>query len=115
MTPEGLHTFVGQYANTRVSHLFLCPNAMRASFKSSTRDAIWELGDQRMPSGLHKRWLNNARILHERGLDPYTIWITRCREKRISPWLSMRMNDVHDVSDVKNFMHSTFWVKHPQY
>ena len=115
MTLEGLHQFVDQYAGTKVSHLFLCPNAMRASFDSTTRDAIWELGDQEMPTGAGKRWMDNARILHERGLDPYAVWIARCREKGISPWLSMRMNDVHDVPNVKSFMHSTFWLEHPEY
>lgn len=115
MTLEGLNRFVDQYAGTSVSHLFLCPNAMRASFKSSVWDAIWDLGNQTMPSDGGKRWMDNARVLHERGLDPYAVWIARCREKGISPWLSMRMNDVHDVSDPTNFMHSTFWVNHPEY
>ncbi len=42
MTLDGLHAFVDQYANSAVTHLFLCPNAMRASFRSATRDAIWD-------------------------------------------------------------------------
>ena len=115
MTLEGLHAFVDQYAGTGVSHLFLCPNAMRASFKSKTRDAIWELGEQEMPEGPGKTWINNARLLHERGLDPYAVWIARCREKGISAWLSMRMNDVHNVPDLKSYLHSTFWLEHPEY
>ena len=115
LTLQGLHQFVDQYADAKVSHLFLCPNAMRASFKSETRDAIWELGDQEMPTGVGKRWIDNARTLHERGLDPYAVWIARCREKGISPWLSMRMNDLHDVTDLKSYMHSTFWLEHPEY
>ena len=35
MTLEGLHAFVDQYAGTEASHLFLCPNAMRASFRGT--------------------------------------------------------------------------------
>jgi hypothetical protein len=117
MTVEGLNAFVDQYAGTKVTHLFLNPNAMRASFRSSTRDAIWDEGTQTMPKadepgGL---WPNNARLLHERGLDPYAVWIARAREKGIVPWLSMRMNDVHCVNEPKNFMHSSFWVQHPEY
>src|SRR3990170_3918592 len=42
MTIAGLHAFIDQYANSAVTHLFLCPNAMRASFRSTTRDAIWD-------------------------------------------------------------------------
>ena len=117
MTVEGLNAFVDQYAGTRVTHLFLNPNAMRASFRSGTRDAIWDEGTQTMPGpdepgGL---WPANARLLHERGLDPYAVWIARAREKGITPWLSMRMNDVHCVDEPKNFMHSRFWVEHPEF
>ncbi len=117
MTVEGLNAFVDQYAGTKVTHLFLNPNAMRASFRSSTRDAIWDEGTQTIPKadepgGL---WPNNARVLYERGLDPYAVWIARAREKGIVPWLTMRMNDVHCVNEPKNFMHSSFWVSHPEF
>lgn len=117
MTLDGLHAFVDQYAGTAVTHLFLNPNAMRASHESAARDSIWETGDQVVPEDNEfcRKWVENARLLHERGLDPYAVWIARCREKGLSPWLTMRMNDIHDVDNPKNFMHSTFWVKHPEY
>ena len=117
MSIEGLNAFVDQYANTKVTHLFLCPSAMRASYASDVWDRIWDLGDQEVPEGneFSQKWVDNARLLHERGLDCYAVWIARCREKGISPWLSMRMNDVHDVDNPKNFMHNTFWVMHPEY
>ncbi len=117
MTVAGLNAFVDQYAGTKATHLFLNPNAMRASYRSSVRDAIWDEGTQTMPKadepgGL---WPNNARLLYERGLDPYAVWIARSREKGIVPWLTMRMNDVHCVDEPKNFMHSSFWVQHPEF
>ena len=115
MTREGLNAFVDQYADSAVTHLFLCPNAMRANFRSSTREAIWDLtGHETPPTKGSSRWPDNARLLCERGLDPYAIWIARSREKGISPWLSMRMNDVHGVDDEKNFMHASFWQAHPE-
>lgn len=115
MNLEGLNAFIDQYAGTKVTQLFLNANSMKASFKSATREAIWELGDQKMPEGMGKHWMDNARLLHEQGLDPYAIWIARAREKGISPWISMRMNDIHDVPDATSYMHSTFWVKHPEF
>jgi hypothetical protein len=117
MTAEGLCDWVDQYAGTRVSHLFLCPNAMKASFRSEVWDAIWDVGGQIIREGdeAARRWVDNARLLHERGLDPYAVWIARCREKGISPWLSMRMNDVHNVDDPKSYIHNHFWVDHPEY
>ncbi|HNR31706.1 MAG TPA: hypothetical protein PKI11_12530 [Candidatus Hydrogenedentes bacterium] len=117
MSIEGLNAFVDQYAGTKVSHLFLCPNAMKASFRSKVWDAIWDLkGTQKPPQeDFAKTWCENARLLDERGLDPYAVWIARCREKRISPWLSMRMNDVHNVDDVDCYIHNSFWRDHPEY
>lgn len=117
MTVDGLNAFVDQYAGTQVTHLFLNASAMRASYASDVWDRIWDVGDQVVPADppILQNWVDNARLLHERGLDPYAIWIARCREKGIAPWISMRMNDVHDVDNPKNFMHSTFWVNHPEY
>ncbi|MDX9973631.1 MAG: hypothetical protein RBU21_11660, partial [FCB group bacterium] len=117
MTVDGLNAFVDQYANTQVTHLFLNASAMRTSYDSAVWDAIWEVGNQAVPQDneLAKKWVENSRLLNERGLDPYAVWIARCREKKISPWISMRMNDVHDVDNPSNFMHSTFWLNHPEY
>ncbi|MFM8617350.1 MAG: hypothetical protein ACKOE8_01305 [Opitutaceae bacterium] len=111
MTLAGLHAFIDQYAGTKVTHLFLSPNSMRASFRSRTRDAIWDPVDGREPDGL---WPRNARRLHEAGLDAYAVWIARARERGISPWLSMRMNDVHNADTPGSYMHSDFWRTHPR-
>ena len=111
MTLAGLHAFVDQYAGSAITHLFLRPNAMRASFRSRSRDAIWDPVDGQEPDGM---WPQNAKRLFEAGLDPYQVWIDRCREKGVSPWLSMRMNDVHSVDEPANFMHSSFWRTHPE-
>jgi len=120
MSVEGLNAFVDQYAGTKVTHLFLCPNAMKASYRSAVWDAIWDLApNQRVKDDeaapIANRWMSNAKLLDERGLDPYAVWIARSREKGISPWLSMRMNDVHNVDDVDSYIHSRFWMEHPEY
>lgn len=118
MNRAGLLAFVDQYADSAVTHLFLCPNAMRASFRSRSREAIWDVtGKESMPKPNQPggRWPHNARLLFERGLDPYAVWIDRCRAKGISPWLSMRMNDIHGVNHMDSFMHSSFWRNHPEY
>lgn len=112
MTLAGLHAWVDQYAGTRVTHLFLNPNAMRASFRSRTRDAIWDPVDGREPD---HPWPRHARRLDAAGLDPYAVWIERARDRGLSPWLTMRMNDAHSVDDPANFMHSEFWRRHPEF
>ncbi|MDR1269228.1 MAG: hypothetical protein LBK82_06865, partial [Planctomycetaceae bacterium] len=105
---EGLNAFIDQYAGTKITHLFLNPNAQTARFQSQTRSTIWDTESKEL-------FPKNAKLLHERGLDPYKIWIDRCREKKISPWISMRMNDVHNVEKIDNFYHSSFWRNNPSF
>ena len=81
MTLAGLQAFVDQYAGSAVTHLFLNPNAMRASFRSRTRDAIWDPVNGKEPTDL---WPCNAKRLFESGLDPYAVWIAQPRERRFA-------------------------------
>jgi hypothetical protein len=120
MTMDGLIPLVDQYAGTQVTHLFFNPNAQRTGYRSKVWDAIWDFGNQKVIATVAtgegpQKWLRNAQLLDERGLNPYTVWLGRCREKGISGWLSMRMNDIHDVHEPTSFLHGTFWVKHPEY
>ena len=117
MTREKLVDFIDRHADLGITHLFLCPNAMRSSFASKTREAIWDHDEKELAEIPPKMraWPENARICHQRGLDPYAIWIERSREKGISPWISMRMNDTHKSRDPENFMHSQLWKNHPEF
>jgi hypothetical protein len=116
MSVEGLHELVDRFAGTQVTHLFLCPNAMRVNYRSKVWTAVWDgLNPENVGADFLGPWVHNAWLLGQKGLDPYAIWIARCREKGISPWISMRMNDIHGVLDVNSPMHSEFWKAHPEY
>lgn len=109
MTRAGVEALVDKYAGGAVTHLFFNPNSMRSSVRSRTRDAIWEPVDGVVPQGL---WPRNALKLDQAGIDPYLLWIARARRHGISPWISMRMNDVHSADDPKSYLHSDFWRTH---
>lgn len=111
MTRQGVEALIDGYAGSAVTHLFLNPNSMRTSYRSAVRDAIWEPVNGVVPTGL---WPLNAQRLDAAGLDPYAIWIARSRHHGISPWISMRMNDVHAADDPESFLHSEFWRRHPE-
>ena len=116
-----LEAFIDQYAGGKVTHLFLNPNAQRASFRSKTREAIWDLVPEIAEETLREKWQEGGnwalhwKILHDKGIDPYAVWIRRCREKNISPWISMRMNDIHNVNEPQHYHHSEFWRSNPQF
>lgn len=113
LTIEGVRALVDQYAGTEVTYLFFCQNATKTSFRSRTRETLWDLAEGVDP--VLPQWAKNLKILDDRGIDCYGVWIDRCREKKISPWISMRMNDVHDFHDIKNPTLSDFWRKNRKF
>ncbi|MFA5866003.1 MAG: hypothetical protein WC975_15120 [Phycisphaerae bacterium] len=135
MTVAGLNAWVDQYANTQVRQLMLCVNGQRTTVDSKVRQPVWdgfdpEAGNDQpffagvtdqpwpRPEGARahfRRRINNALLLHQRGLDPYRQWIERSRMHGISPWISSRMNDVHFVDEPENCIHDRFWKEHPEY
>lgn len=126
MTESGVDQLVANYAGTDIREFYFSPNSMRTSFASEVWDPIWKGYDpaagndqpflKAVPQKSRTRarnWPHNAWLLHQRGIDPYRRWIEKCREIGISPWLSMRMNDVHNVNIPDHFMHSTLWRTRP--
>ena len=102
-------------AGGKVTHVFFCPTGGRASFDSKAWEPIWR-GLEEQPKEeiffLFRRWSENAKALSDKGIDPYQVWIRRCREKGISPWLSPRMNDAHDGAVWGRrapYRNTTFW------
>lgn len=121
MDEDHLKAYVDRLAEGgNVTHIHFCPTGGRASFDSKTWEPIWR-GLDEYPENhtwfLYYRWAKNAKALHDKGIDPYRVWIKRCREKGISPWLAPRMNDVHDAAaSLTHFYRSTtFWRTHREY
>ena len=97
-----------------VTHVFFCPTGQRASFDSKVWEPIWK-GLEEYPREkiwyLFRQWSENAKLLNDNGIDPYAVWIARCRKNGISPWLAPRMNDCHDgAADLsKPYRSITLW------
>ncbi|MEZ5398481.1 MAG: hypothetical protein R2729_02365 [Bryobacteraceae bacterium] len=128
LTPDFVASFVDQYARTQVRELILNANSQRASFASKVWDPIWKGYDPTGPDDQPllrstapearagaRKWIHTAWALHDKGIDPYALWIARARKHGLAPWISMRMNDLHNVDDPHSFMHSTFWREHPEF
>lgn len=120
--------FVDQYAGTQVRELLICVNAQRTAFRSKVWTAFWDgydpnAGDDQPlfaslePAGrkAFRRWTHAAWQMQQDGLDHIALWLARARQKGLSPWLTMRMNDLHNVEDERHPLHAEFWKKHPEY
>jgi len=121
MSVDGLKEMVDHYVKgTQVKQLVFCTNSMCTSYASEVWDPIWhdyddpDLIKKEVTVKYQMQWQSNALLLHKKGIDPYKVWIDYSREIGISPWLSMRMNDIHYVDDTTSFIHSSFWKENPQ-
>lgn len=127
LTQEIIRSWVDQYAGTQVRELILNVNAMRTSFAAKSRESFWSGYDpkagpkQKMFATLPAEaqvvwdeWIRCAWQMDQDGLDLYRIWIPEIRRRGMSPWVSMRMNDLHNVEDEEHPLHTTFWKANPQ-
>lgn len=114
-TREGLERYLDIVLKGPVTHFFMCVNGQRTSYDSKTWEPIWAgLNDlarkdtATASDGTHDRWAVNAKKFFDVGVDPYEVWTKRCRTKGVSPWISMRMNDVHYLTSSNYFRNTTF-------
>lgn len=128
MKPERLDRLVDDLANSQVTAMLICCNAKNTAYPSMAWD-IHGLGfdpklDNNQPyfgdtpasdRETLRRWAHNIRVMCDAGVDPMQRMIDRCRQKGIRPWVSVRMNDVHDAHLARSPLHSRFWLEHRDY
>ena len=127
MTEAGLKEQIDHYAIGQTHDLVFCGNGMRAMFDSQAFEPIWkglkdtangkvyfrgrEIFDTPLPV---KRNAINSRLLHQQVGNPFQTRIDYGRHRGLKVWMSMRMNDIHWVSDIDFLMHSDFWRNNQQ-
>jgi hypothetical protein len=120
--------YIDQYAGTQVGTIAFCINCQRASYDSKVTDPIWAGYDPDKGSNqpyfssvdtesqtYFRNFAHNARELCTGDRDVFHTWLEQCRTIGISPWISIRMNDVHNVDKIDNPLNSSFWKEHPEY
>ncbi|MCP4645005.1 MAG: family 10 glycosylhydrolase [bacterium] len=118
MTLEGLQSVIDDFEGTQVGQLLINAGSQRTIYRSKVWDSYMDSDEDDLPEELREanRKIDRAMVrLEEQGLDPIAVWVDRCREKGISPWITMRMNDLHTVHILDHPHNSTFWQKHPEY
>ncbi len=114
MNAAGLRAYVDRLAQGHVTHVFFCASGQRASYASRAVEPIWAgLAEPDQNGRTNNIWCVNAKKLHDAGIDPYAVWIARCREKGVSSGLTFRINDVHYCFVPRYFRTSQFYRDHP--
>lgn len=128
MKPERLDKLVDELADSHVSAMLLCCCAKKTGFPSKAWQVHCEGFDPALDNNqpffgdvaqeerdVHRRWAHNLKLMLDAGIDPMQRMIDRCRQRGIHPWVSIRMNDIHDAHLLKSPLHSRFWMDHHEY
>ena len=116
--------YVDVIAGAGVTVLFCNTNARRTNYDSEVWEAFWDGYDVNgpddqpflapIPEASRKQYRNlihNMLEVHRQGVDYPARIIQRCRHHGISPWISLRMNDVHCNDNLDHPFHGTLWRK----
>lgn len=101
---EMLYPFVDQYADTKVTDLLFNIYCNYSATDSKVCGTFEDKYLQTVENGYEVNYKSTFgslyKINREYGTDPFGVWIERCRQKGIHPWLSFRMNDAHNNGDM---------------
>ncbi|MEW6355550.1 MAG: hypothetical protein AB1696_04430 [Planctomycetota bacterium] len=116
--------YVDVLAGAGVTALLCNTNARRTNYTSKVWQSFWDgydpdgPDDQPFLAGLPEDQRKHCRKrihkiwgYHNQGVDYPGRMIQRCRHNGISPWISLRMNDVHCNDNLNHPFHGDFWRK----
>jgi hypothetical protein len=119
--------YLDRIADAGASVLMCCTNARRTNYASAVWQSYWDGYDPAGPDdqpflaavpqeevASYRRFIHSLYSLHAQGVDYPARVIARCRQRGVSPWISLRMNDVHFNSDLDHPFHGQFW-RDPKY
>ncbi len=119
--------YVDTLADAGVTVLMCNTNSRKTNYRSGVWEAFWDGYDPEGPDdqpffssipkdrvpgyrrGIHGMW-----AMHNQGVDYPARMIARSRERGISPWITLRMNDVHENDNLDHPFHGEFW-RDPKY
>ena len=127
-TKQGLEDYLTECylpEHTQITEFFLNPQSQRASYDSKVLPPAWRDMTRGEDGRLCFRGkplaeatsnaISRMKELSDNGVDAYAVWIELLRRRGISPWISLRMNDVHDASNRESHMHNDLWREHPEF
>jgi len=111
---EMLYPFVDQYRNTHVTDILFNPFCQGSSTETDVVESISDLYEIAQKNGIKNEFLDffkgQVELYRKHNIDPYGVWIDRCRDNGQNPWLSFRMNDVHALDVFENEVYNAFYL-----
>ncbi|MEZ5414371.1 MAG: family 10 glycosylhydrolase [Opitutaceae bacterium] len=124
MSVAEIHGYIDRLANAGIGTFVSCGNAMKANFVSEVWECEWSGYDSAGPDdqpvlrhlpksalpGTRNR-LDAVKRLADQGIDFHREALTRCRQRGVGAWMTIRMNDVHGCMDEDSPLLSQFFMQ----
>jgi hypothetical protein len=127
-TGAAIDRYVDVLAEAGICVLLCNTNARRTNYRSRVWQAFWDGLDPRGPDDQpflrpvprervqrYRRLLENMQLVSAQGVDYPARMAARCRVRGIAPWISLRMNDVHENAIPDHPFHGRLWREHAEW
>ena len=136
MTKEGVEKYVDSILESgTVTHVFWGAVAGRAHYDAKATEPIWSgLANPETVYGIersiafvpctgakpeelaaNRRWAENAKKLHDAGVDFCRVLVDRTHAKGAQAWLTLRMVDMQYGFEPRHFRTPTYFAQHPEF
>ena len=110
---EELYLFVDGYRNTQVTDILFNIAGQISNVDSNCWTTYKDKYEQKEENGFpvdYTEWYQGIYTVNQLwGIDPFKVWIERCQENGIRPWISFRMNDCHEPDKDTSLLRSDFF------
>ncbi len=120
LTVEGMKNYASQFRGSHMTDIMLQLNNSCASYPSKVITDLVQKYHQKLENGIEvdytdNFWTSGAHHIFETlGIDHIAIEIETFREIGINPWISFRMNDIHDHDKETSFLLPDYFHEHPE-
>lgn len=110
---------IEQYAGTPVTDIMLCVNARVASYPSKVWETYGDKYKQTVENGYpvdySDSWAASYHMIYEKwDFDLYQLWLDCLRRMNIGAWMSVRMNDAHELHSKTSVLAPDHYYNNPQ-
>ncbi|MDA3925152.1 MAG: FAD-dependent oxidoreductase [Kiritimatiellae bacterium] len=122
------HNYIETIAKAGFKTAVFCICSKRTNYDSDVWESFWKGFDPEKgkdqpffngtPAYEVENWyprLKSYMDFHTRGFEYPALAIKLSRANKLSPWLSVRMNDVHNGKEKGHFKHGSFVRAHPEF
>jgi hypothetical protein len=124
ITPGHVDRMVDEVALGGADVMLINPNAQRVNYPSRVWQTFWDgyepgktaffgpVNPEEIPG--REKWVVQMKQLADQGCDYVERALARCRERGITPGISIRMNDMHDAPSPGTHLFGRFYMEHPE-